>query len=193
MSLIPSESYSFPDHLRHTRGTIGDSQPPVFPDALFAESRRSRTPRNAIDTQSLSILGDTDNGAGNRSRMMREPITIMDPGAIHSILEREMNRQKSPTVYGAPVSSAVAHAAEISPGQSDAVSPRRAKLLRFIAFELLAIGALAGSASLVSSRRFADPAILSMLNVTTLVAAAAVALIPIVMFAFAPTLPGRAR
>jgi len=66
---------------------------------------------------------------------------------------------------------------------------RRAKLIGFIIAEASAIGVLLLSGTLALSMKPADPTLALLINVLTIVAGAAVAMIPIIFFAIAPILP----
>jgi hypothetical protein len=70
---------------------------------------------------------------------------------------------------------------------------RRGKLIRFIIAEGSAIGVLLLAATFVLSSRVVDSAFVSAMNIVTIVAAAAVAMIPIIFFAIAPILPRAGR
>jgi len=69
----------------------------------------------------------------------------------------------------------------------------RSKIRKFIVAESAAIGILVLAGTVVLSARPVDPAIITALNVVMAVAAAGVAVIPIVFFALAPVLPRSRR
>jgi hypothetical protein len=66
---------------------------------------------------------------------------------------------------------------------------RKMKMRRFIACEAVAVGVLLPSAILGLSREFSNPALVWSMNILTIAAAVAAAVIPIIFFAFTPTLP----
>lgn len=68
------------------------------------------------------------------------------------------------------------------------LSRRRGKLIGFLITETSAIGALL-LAGIFATLKPADPTLALSINVVTIVAAAAVAIIPIAFFAIAPILP----
>jgi hypothetical protein len=68
---------------------------------------------------------------------------------------------------------------------------RRSKVIGFIIAEASAIGVLLLSGTFALSLRLADPALVLSMNIVTVAAAVAVAMIPIIFFAIAPTLPRR--
>ena len=66
---------------------------------------------------------------------------------------------------------------------------RRSKLIGFIIAEASAFGLLLISGAFALSLKPADPTLALSINLATIAAAAAVAIIPIVYFAIAPVLP----
>ena len=66
---------------------------------------------------------------------------------------------------------------------------RRSKFIAFIISEVAAVGLLLGSGVFALCWRVADPTVTLSVNILTIAAAAAVAIIPIIFFALAPTLP----
>ena len=66
---------------------------------------------------------------------------------------------------------------------------RRSKLIRFIIAEISAICVLALAGTLAVSWQLTDATLTLLVNVLTIAAAAAVAVIPIVFFAIRPILP----
>ncbi len=67
----------------------------------------------------------------------------------------------------------------------------RSKVVGFIIAEASAIGLLLLAGSFAVSFRLTDATLALLINGVTIVAAAAVAIIPIAFFAVAPILPGR--
>ena len=66
---------------------------------------------------------------------------------------------------------------------------RRSKILQFIIAEVSAIGVLLLVGSFAVLSRWGDSTLAFSINILTIVAAAAVAIIPIAFFAIAPILP----
>ena len=66
---------------------------------------------------------------------------------------------------------------------------RRAKLIGFLITEASAIGVLLLFGALALSIKPADPTLALLINVLTILAGAAVAMVPIIFFAIAPILP----
>ena len=66
---------------------------------------------------------------------------------------------------------------------------RRSKLIGFIIIEASAIGALLLTGATALSLKPSDPTLALSINIVTIVAAAAVAIIPIAFFAIRPILP----
>jgi hypothetical protein len=67
----------------------------------------------------------------------------------------------------------------------------RSKVIGFIIAEASAIGLLLLAGSFAVSFRLTDATLALLVNGVTIIAAAAVAIIPIAFFAVAPILPGR--
>jgi hypothetical protein len=70
---------------------------------------------------------------------------------------------------------------------------RRSKMMGFIIAEASAIGSLLLIGSIALSFKPADPVLLVSINILTITAAVAVAVIPIAFFAVAPVLPRSGR
>jgi len=66
---------------------------------------------------------------------------------------------------------------------------RRSKLINFLIAEASAIGLLVLLGAIALSLKPTDPTLAWSINIVTIAAAAAVALIPILFFAIAPVLP----
>lgn len=78
--------------------------------------------------------------------------------------------------------------------QPGMVRRRRSRLIGFVIAEGAAVAALLMSATYaLSSSRFSDSGLATSANIVTIVAAAAVAIIPIICFAIAPLLPTAGR
>jgi len=75
--------------------------------------------------------------------------------------------------------------------ESELQRRRRGKIIAFIISEASAIVLLVLAGAIAVSAPFADPALILSINVITIAAGAAVALIPIIFFAVAPVIPGR--
>ena len=78
-------------------------------------------------------------------------------------------------------------------GNAPLLQRRRGKLMRFIIAEASAIGVLLLAATFALSSHPVDSALVSAMNIVTIVAAAAVAMLPIIFFAIAPILPRAER
>ena len=75
--------------------------------------------------------------------------------------------------------------------QNDFRRRRRSKVIGFIITEASVIGVLFLAGSFAVSSRLTESTLALLVNIATIVAAAAVAIIPIAFFAVAPILPGR--
>lgn len=69
------------------------------------------------------------------------------------------------------------------------VQRRRVKLVWFIGCQALALGVVFALVAVGTTQHFADDSVTLALKILTVVAAAAVAIIPIVFYAMPPTLP----
>jgi hypothetical protein len=77
------------------------------------------------------------------------------------------------------------------PPISDYVHARRRKVIGFLITEAVALGVLLLAGVFAILWKSADPTLALSVNVVTITAAVAVAIIPIVFFAMAPVLPRR--
>jgi hypothetical protein len=73
---------------------------------------------------------------------------------------------------------------------SDLLLRRRNKVIGFLIAEGAAIGLLLLIGSLAITLRMTNPTLVLSINLLTIAAGAAVAIIPIIFFAIAPVLPG---
>jgi hypothetical protein len=75
--------------------------------------------------------------------------------------------------------------------QNDFNLQRRSKVIGFIVAEASAMGIFFLAGSFAVSSLLTNPTLALSINIVTIVAAAAVAIIPIAFFAVTPVLPGR--
>jgi hypothetical protein len=75
--------------------------------------------------------------------------------------------------------------------QNDFRRRRRSKVIGFIITEASVIGVLLLAGTFAVSSRLTDSVLVLSVNILTIAAAVAVAIIPIAFFAVAPILPGR--
>ena len=73
--------------------------------------------------------------------------------------------------------------------ETEFLQRRRSKLIGFIITEASAIGVLLLAGAFALSSRLANSTLALSVNIVTIAAAAAVAMIPIIFFAIAPILP----
>ncbi len=71
------------------------------------------------------------------------------------------------------------------------INQRRSKVIGFIVAETVALGVLLIAGSFAVWGRWSDSPLALSINILTIVAAVAVAIIPIAFFAITPILPGR--
>ena len=199
MSLIPSESYSFPDHFMRTvtpspKPTNEEPEAPVrkipFQPTLKPKFRWSmRAP--AMDPAPVA-----NNDAEQPSN------EALRPAAQNVIPPRMMPPPESPVSQN-PVAERLVAVSNLQAeffekfAQSDgtALSKRRrkAKMRRFIACESAILAVLLPLAILGLSWPPDNVGVVWIINVLTIASAVAAALIPIFFFALTPTLPGIER
>ncbi len=166
MSLIPSESHSFPDYFsgRISRARVLNEIQAMRPQI----KPQPRRPRAAAIPQ---------NGNGHvQNRKPFGPVRLSEP--VHVDL--------SPTPRLGMVRQEMDHDLKPEPNLDDR---RRSKMLRFIFAELVAIAVLIPAAALALLHRLTDPNLILTANLVTIAASIAVAVLPIAFFAIAPTLP----
>jgi hypothetical protein len=235
MSLIPSESYSFPDHF--TRTVMPSRRPKnEEPETAPVEMRRQKPSIVALPTLTLKPKvrwnmrasavdpapgGNNDgeqlsNEAPARpaqnviqmkpARPARPPRVMPPPESL--VPQNPVPPPPNPLVVAKPTRPVQAHLAEsprpvaVSNPQSDlfemfaqsgetALSKRRckAKMRRFIACESAALALLLPLAILGLARHPDNVALVWIMNILTIASAVVAALLPIIFFAFTPTLP----
>jgi hypothetical protein len=173
MSLIPSESYSFPEPLgtdvrpaRRLKGRDRPSSPPPKRENL-------RAPRN-VEPKKLAPnnrVSKVTSGNGSVRRLTpSKPATLPQPVVV---------RRKS---NGASWID--------SSGELNQISRRRRiKLVRFIIFESVALVALLFSAKLGMSHPFPGDPLRPWFIILTILAAVTVGGIPIIFYGLPPSLP----
>ena len=184
MSLIPSESYSFPDDfsrpVSHAKMAKGRSTPRM-PIKLDPRRTRSHVPPMASRARNGTSQKIPANGhahAHNQSTNVPIVINRLLSQKIGIDLPRSPNDEVQIDTFGfRPVAE---------PHFPD---PHRRKVIRFIAAEGVAMGILFSSTALVLLRQLTDPTLILVTNIVVIAAAAAAAMIPIIFFAIAPTLP----
>jgi hypothetical protein len=194
MSLIPSESYSFPDNFSRDlsrariRNEIQSVRARVKP-----QSRRSRSvappptekpkPSNGVSFPIVSRNGTSPkapvNGNGRTSSELVH-VDLTPPSRI---------QMEAPRVSPAKHDETDIDARVVPPVKMR----RRGKLVRFILTELLAVSVLVPSAMLALLHRFTDPTLILTMNILTIVSAVVVVIVPIIFFAIPPTLPRNQR
>ena len=101
--------------------------------------------------------------------------------------------EKPRPTYAPAVSSAEELQIDLFDPDTEPHSKRngRSRWIRFVVLELVALGVLIPSGWLTLARVQPDPGMVLLLNILTISAAAAVAIIPIIFFAIAPALSRR--
>jgi hypothetical protein len=232
MSLIPSESYSFPDHfLRSVNRARIEPPAKISPQSVSFRARASLAPITMEPTPRPSVvpikvdLRPAPLAPAVKIEPRRPKAATPAPliprngspnlpanGAARSHLVRPYApvkmEQPRPAVFAqskaAPVVSR-ARAAAIVDETPEAVqidmallkpernftAKRSRKWVGFLVAEFFALALFVPTVWFIMARHAADPTILLLANILAITAAAAIALIPIVIFAFAPTLARR--
>jgi hypothetical protein len=184
MALIPNESYGFPDDV--TMGVIRPRKTKQ-PRAQTPPVKTQRRPGSIAAKKILPPLPPLP--APLALARSRTPQSTAKNTAAR-VQTREKDRPKE-TV---PVTSAVSYVEELQidlfepdPELSSNRSPH-SRWIRFVVLELIALCVLIPSGWLTLARVLTDPSTVLLLNILTISAAAAVAIIPIVVFAIAPAL-----
>lgn len=226
MSLIPNESYSFPDHfLRAQSRARAQHQKNVAAPAKTRESMPARpverAPAAPIERAPVPIVRAP-------VPVMRPPVSVVraptaaPPSRIAPPVKLPANarprslsaRPAAPAKPARPAfvprppapqpkidksnSARPAAAPSIEEFQFDFFAEEtqrrssksgRGKLLRFLLVEGLAAIILIPCAILILLRYLTDPTLIMVTNIAAIASAIALAIIPIVFFAFGPTLP----
>src|SRR6266705_6880654 len=210
MSLIPSESYSFPDHFTKT---VTPSRKPKNeePEVAPVETRRKRpsiVPLPRPQTQPVPAHREAvpnpmkPASPAGPPRVMPSPEIAMAQNFFRAAPAEPISAAKTarPTaVQRAPeslrpraVSNPQADFFKMFAQNSEtelAKQRRKMKLRRFIACEAAALAVLLPLAILGLSRPPDNAALVWIMNILTVASAVAAALIPVLFFAFTPTLP----
>jgi len=223
MSLIPSESYSFPNHF--TSKVVPSRRPKKAKPELMLEKARKKPPVKKIPllptlkpkvrwnnrAPAMDPARAHNNGNSNGASEVLPPAQNVIPMKPVKLarppqpappkvmpVQREMRPTQTPA---APPPKARTPAPVISNPQTDffemfaesgqAVARRRRqmKFRRFIACETGALLVLLPLVILGLTANITAPALRWILNIFTIAAAVAVAVIPIIFYAFTPTLP----
>ena len=198
MSLIPDQSYSFPDHFlrnasraRAARDKNAAAPPPVkleparerpvaresvspTPRAAALRTPVPPAPRSAALTKARANLrtpaANTRPSPAQRPSVAPKKIDIVQPRvAVHSADDVQMEM--------------------FSQREARSSKPRRGKFLRLMIAEAIALAVLIPSATLVLTRYLTDPTLILVTNIVAITAAITAAMIPIILFAIAPTIP----
>ena len=207
MSLIPDQSYSFPDHfLRDASRARAARDKSTTPMPVKLEPARERpvarvpvpptpprpaalrtpvppAPRTAALTKARANLRTP--GGSTRSAPPAKPVYgKRAPGTLAKVVEIVQSR-----VAVSTRSTSNAQMEMFSEREARSSKPRRGKFLRLMIAEAIALAVLLPSATLVLTRYLTDPTLILITNIVAISAAITAALIPIVLFAIAPTIP----
>lgn len=176
------------------QSATGD-QPPVERDEVATvPAPVKRIPRLARPTQAPTVVASLPpNGSNDRIRFkpfrksgsVERAAPPLQPAAVGSEVVRPLHFEPA-TAEGEPEEF----------GFPEALSPwlsmqrrRRARLIRFIVFEVFAIALLVGSVMTGLSHRAADDPLSVVAKILTIVSAIAVAAVPILFYGIPETLP----
>ncbi len=166
MSLIPSESHSFPDYFsaRISRARVVSEIKSLRPQ-IKLQPRRARA----------AAIPQDENGRVPK----RKPLARVDPvKPVHVDLSPRRHIHK----VNRPIESDFQ-------AEPDLDNMRRRKILRFVFAELITLAVLLPAAALALLHRLTDPNLILTANLVTIAASMIVAVLPIVFFAIGPTLP----
>jgi hypothetical protein len=181
MALIPNESYGFPDDV--TMGVIRP-QKTKRPRAQAPQIKTQRRPGSVTPKKTLPPLPPLPAPLA-LARARTQGMTVKH--AAPRVQRREKDRTREPI----PVTPAVSHIEELQidlfdrDSESSSKGSPHSRWIRFVVLELIALCVLIPSGWLTLQRVLTDPGTLLLLNILTISAAAAVAIIPIVVFAIA--------
>jgi hypothetical protein len=203
MALIPNESYSFPDDevirpkkTKQSRAQLPQVKLARRPGSVVAKKKLPPLPplpaplalarRRALqDTAVKSVAPRVQQREGeNRAR---ETVPVNRP------VERRNLTEKPRPTYAPAVSSVEELQIDLFDPDPELQSKpnRRSPWIRFVILELIALAILILSGWLTLARVHPAPSMVVLLNILTISAAAAVAIIPIIFFAIAPALSRR--
>src|SRR6266568_722514 len=190
MSLIPSESYSFPDHFTST--VIPSRKPKnAEPEPAPPEARRKKPsivalPNPKPQPAPAAIRENPEPGRTQARAPAPKPVPVA----------KVPRPAQAPTVFENPRPVAASNPQAdffetFAQSGETALSKRRdkAKMRRFIVCESAAVTVLLPLVILGLSHRPDNVALVWVLNIFTIASAVVAALIPILFFALTPTLP----
>jgi len=213
MSLIPSESYSFPDHftrtVSHSRNQNGEkSRPsPVKPEAPRQKSplpwpAKPQEPQNlapALPSPVAAVRNSTSLPPANSVSDVSQSGTTARSVGLAEFMRILQASSQPVEIVDAPQPSAPVPTLVDQEADFDMFAPqverlperrrRSPKFIRFMTCEAVAIGVLIPLAIIGLSRMFTDPTLVMLINIFTIAAAVVTAIIPIIFFALGPTLP----
>jgi hypothetical protein len=189
MSLIPSESHSFPDDFSRSI-----SHARVKDEVKAVRAAVKPQPRKA---RAVPIPAAP---AAPIARPMPRTAPVQEPRLVSNV--------RGPKPFG-PVRSTKRVDVDLAPKQKQTAatqiemplgdeialaspqirSRRRRKWARFLVIEFFAIAVLVPSAMAALSHYFSNPALILTMNLSTIVSAIIAAIVPIIFFAIPPTLP----
>jgi hypothetical protein len=189
MSLIPSESHSFPDDFSRT---ISHARVKNEVQAVRASLKpQPRRPRAAAipPAPAAPIEPPTASSAPVKEHKLSVSPRVTRPyGPVRST--KRLSARPVPALEESEATQIeMALGDEIMLASPLVKRRRRRKWGKFIATELLAIAVLAPSAAAALTHYFVSPQLIMTMNLVTIVSAIMVAIVPIIFFAIPPKLP----
>jgi hypothetical protein len=194
MSLIPDQSYSFPDHfLRSASRARAAKDKTTAPTPVKLEPARPRPPART------PVPVSPRTAALPKARVNLRP-PAASPSARPAPPAKPVHAPRAPVARAkidiVPPRAAVRKYSDdevqmemFSAKETRSSKPRRSKFLRLMAAEAVALAVLLPSATLVLTRYLTDPTLILITNIVAITAAITAAMIPIILFAIAPTIP----
>src|ERR1700730_954969 len=193
MSLIPDQSYSFPNHfLRDDGRSRAAKDKATAPTPVKLEPARPRppartpvpvAPRTAALPKARVNLRPPAPSPSARPAPPVKPVHETRAPVARAKIDI-LQRVAVKTTSTRPAQMEMFSAKEMRSGK-----PRRSKFMRLMVAEAVALAVLLPSATLVLTRYLTDPTLILITNIVAITAAVTAAMIPIILFAIAPTIP----
>ena len=200
MALIPNESYSFPDDevIRPKKTKQSRAQLPQIkiqrrPGSVVAKKKLPPLPPLPAPlalARSRALQKTAVTSVAPQHQKRDGELRAKETVSVNRPVERKNLTDKPPPTYAPAVSFAEEMQIDLFDPDTEAHSKRnrRSRWIRFVMLELLALSVLIPSGWLTLARVYTDPGMILLLNILTISAAGAVAIIPIIFFAIAPAL-----
>jgi len=192
MSLIPDQSYSFPDHfLRDASRARAARDKAVAPEPVELEPARPHVPvRTPVPVAPRTAALPKARANLRPAAPSARPAPPVKPvHAPRASVARAKIDIAQPRTAARTYSDDDVQMEMFSERETRSSKPRRSKFVRLMVAEAAALAVLAPSATLVLTRYLTDPTLILITNIVAITAAITAAMIPIILFAIAPTIP----